>query len=130
MKDTDLRLDSLDVTGGEEEDLCGCGELTGLVVPSLSEVLVLDFLGLLAIGVSMGISKGSFLFFSLTSVEGVPIGTAAGEGSSFAYLSFSPSFFQAGICFSATWVCGGMGTMVQLVAELLFSSDLEPVAVL
>ena len=72
------------------------------MVSSLSEVLVFDFLGLLAIEVSMGISGGNFLFFSLTSVEEVPIGTVAGESSSFAYLSLSPSFFQAGICLSVT----------------------------
>lgn len=72
------------------------------MVPSLSEGLVFNFLGLLAIDLSMGISGGNFLFFSLTSVEEVPTGTAGGESSSFAYLSLSPSFFQAGICLSVT----------------------------
>lgn len=102
VKDTDLRLESLGVTDEEEEDFSGCGELAGFVVASLSEVLdlVLDFLGFLATGVSMGISRGNFLFFSLTAVDGIQIEIAGGESSSFAYLSFSPSFFQAGICFS------------------------------
>ena len=102
MKDTDLRLDSLDSIDEEVEDFSGCGELAGFVVAPFSEVLdlVLDFLGFLAIGLSVGNSRGSFLFFSLVMVDGVPFGIADGECSSFAYLSFNPSFFQAGICFS------------------------------
>lgn len=102
VKDTDLRLDSLASVGGEVEDSSGCGKLAGFVVASFSDVLDLDldFLGFLVIGVSIGISGGSFLFFSLATVEGEPFGIADGESSSFAYLSLNPSFFQAGMCFS------------------------------
>lgn len=103
MKDTDLRLDSLSSIGEKVKDFSGCGELAGFVVRSFSDFLDLglDFLGFLAIRVSVRISGGSFLFFSLVMVEGVPFGIAGdGESSSFAYLSLNPSFFQAGICLS------------------------------
>lgn len=102
MKHTDLRLDSLGSVGEEVKDSSGCGERAGFVVASFSDVLDLDldFLGFLAIGMSIGISGDSFLFFSLVTVEGEPFGIADGESSSFAYLSLNPSFFQAGMCFS------------------------------
>lgn len=103
MKDTDLRLDSLGSIGEQVKDFSGCGELAGFLVTSFSEFLDLglDFLGFLAIGASVRISGGSFLFFSSVMIEEVPFGIADdGESSSFAYLSLNPSFFQAGICFS------------------------------
>lgn len=101
MKDTDLRLDSLGSVGEEVADSSGCGELAGMLLASFSAVLDLDldFLGFLAIGVSIGISGGSFLF-SLATVEGETLRISDGESTSFANLSFNPSFFQAGMCFS------------------------------
>lgn len=102
MKDTDLRLDSLGSVDEELEGSSGSGELAGFLVASFSDVLDLDwdFLGFLAIGVSIGVSGGSFLFFSLATVEGEKFRISDGESSSFAYLSFNPSLFQAGMCFS------------------------------
>lgn len=102
MKDTDLRLDSLGSVGEEVEDCSGCGDPAGLLVASFSDVLDLDldFLGFLAVRVSIGISGDSFLFFSLATVEGETFMISDGESSSLAYLSFNPNFFHAGMCFS------------------------------
>lgn len=102
MKDTDLRLDSLGSVGEDVEDSSGCGELAEHLVASFSDVLDLDldFLGFLAVWVSIGITGGSFLFFSLATVEGEIFMISDGGSSSLAYLSFNPNFFQAGMCFS------------------------------
>lgn len=71
VKDTDLRLDSLGSVGEEVEDSSVCDELAGFVELSFSDVLDvdLDFLGFLAIGLSIGISGGSFLFLSLATAD-------------------------------------------------------------